>query len=158
MRNDQKRRVAQIVSLYQAGHTLSSIAKRVGRSISTVCFHLHRAGITLRPVGMPPKRPTSDEAAKLYHAGWSLPQLAKKFTISTETARKRLEVAGIKARGRGRQPKDFRLPVKELRLYLEQGKNVREIAQNLGISHETVRKRLVLVKRGLEALGKSDEK
>jgi DNA-binding NarL/FixJ family response regulator len=151
-----KQKFTRIVSLYKSGQSLESIATRVGKSASTVRYHLQRAGVSLRSAGMPPKRPTSEQAAKLYRAGWSLPGIAMKFAVvSVETIRKRLQVAGIETRRRGRPPKAFHLPVRELQLYLIRGWNVRAIARSLGVSHETVRHRLVLVKRGLEPIGRT---
>jgi transposase len=150
-------RVQEMVSLYRDGHSLDSIARRVRRSISTVRYHLQRAGVTLRFAGMPSKEPTPSQAAKLYLAGYNLPLIAKKFNLSVETIRNRLAVAGVKPRGRGRPPNNFSLPVRELQLYLIKGWTVRAIAGALGVSHETVRHRLVLVKRGLDPLGKYDK-
>jgi transposase len=150
-----KQRFTRIASLYKSGQSLGSIAALVGKSSSTVRYHLRRAGVSLRSAGMPPKSPTSVRAAKLYRTGWSLPSISKKFDVSVETIRKRLQVAGVETRRRGRPPKAFRLPVRELRLYLIRGWNVRAIARSLGVSHETVRHRLILVKRGLERVGRN---
>ena len=150
-----KQGLTRIISLYKNGHSLESIAAKVGKSVSTVRYHLRRASVSLRSAGMPPKRPTSKRAAKLYRAGWSLLSIAKKFDLSVDTIRKRLQMAGVETRRRGRPPKAFRLPIRELYLYLIRGWNVRAIAHSLGVSHETVRHRLVLVKRGLEPVGQT---
>ena len=150
-----KGRFTRITSLYKSGQSLESIAVHVGKSASTVRYHLRRAGVSLRSAGMPPKRPTSEQASKLYRAGWTLPSIANNFDVSVETIRNRLQMAGVETRRRGRPPKAFRLPVRELYLYLIRGWNVRAIARSVGVSHETVRQRLVLVKRGLETLGRT---
>src|SRR5690242_12144859 len=132
-----KQKFSRIVSLYKSGQSLESIAAQVGKSVSTVRYHLQRASVSLRSAGMPPKKPTCEQAAKLYSAGWSLPSIAIKFDVTVETIRKRLQTAGVETRRRGRPPKAFRLPVRELQLYLIQGWNVRAIAHSLGVSHET---------------------
>jgi DNA-directed RNA polymerase specialized sigma24 family protein len=149
------RRFKRIVSLYKSGQSLESTAAHVGKSVSTVRYHLQRASVLLRSAGMPAKMPTSEQAAKLHRSGWSLPSIAMKFDVTVETIRKRLRAAGVETRRRGRPPKAFRLPVRELQLYLIRGWNIRAIARSLGISHETVRQRLVLVKHGLEPVGRT---
>ena len=109
--------VREMTELYNAGSTLSTIAKQCDSLGSQgVRYRLKKAGITLRKRGPVPKKTATGQATRIavrksvrtmvndYHAGLTLRQIGKKHHVSHETVRNNLKKNGVSLRDvRGRK-------------------------------------------------------
>jgi lambda repressor-like predicted transcriptional regulator len=94
----QPSEVDELVIRYQAGATMSGLAKDFGMHFQTVRAHLRRNGVSLRS-----EQPalTSDdiaEAVALYQQGWSTYRLGERFQVDRSTVGKALRRAGVALR------------------------------------------------------------
>lgn len=83
----------EVIELYQAGASLTGLAKRYGCSIYIIREILTEENIEIRQAGRPDI--TCDEVVSLFRDGWSVYAIAKKFNCSDSTIKKRLEKAGL---------------------------------------------------------------
>jgi predicted DNA-binding protein (UPF0251 family) len=91
--------VTEAARLYQAGHSLSECARRLGSGYTATSRALRDAGVTIRPPGPPPAPgPDPAEAALLYQAGHSLDECARKLGVSVYVLTRTLRENGVAIR------------------------------------------------------------
>ena len=90
----------ELVTAYQAGATVRTLADQFRVHRTTVVRHLEMAGVPRRAN----TRKLTDEqiakAAELYEAGWSTARIGERFKVDPETVRHWLGRAGVKIRPR----------------------------------------------------------
>jgi len=91
--------IDELLSLYQAGQSLPSLAARFGIHRGTVKDHLRRAGIEIRP-GNQAKLSEAEkvEIARLYEAGLSIHKLALRFGVTDNPVHNALKERGVRMR------------------------------------------------------------
>ena len=92
--------VDELLSLYQAGESLPSLAARYGIHRGTVKDHLRRSGVAIRP-GNQAKLSDADkdELATLYENGLSIHKLALQFGVTDNPVHNALKERGVMMRG-----------------------------------------------------------
>ena len=133
--------VPRAVTLYQSGLSFARVAAEVGKHQATVTKWVKRAGITPRS-GKP--RPTFDLAAAVAMAAThTTTEIAAHFGIALQTLHKHLQKAGVRAvRRRASGPEPLPLDVDHILDLYSQGWTPRQIGDQLGCSHQTIRTRL----------------
>ena len=133
--------VPRAVDLYQSGLSFARVATEVGKHEVTVNKWVKRAGIT--PRSSKP-RPSFDVATAIDMAAThTSTQIAAHFGISLQTLHAHLKKADVRAiRGRGCGPEPLPLDVDRIRDLYSQGWTPRQIGDELGCSHQTIRTRL----------------
>ena len=86
----------ELVAEYLSGASMLALGKKWGLHRTTVTEHLRRAGVAVRPRGIPAEK--LDEAIRLYREGWSCWRLAKRYDCAGETVRQTLNRAGQRLR------------------------------------------------------------
>jgi hypothetical protein len=82
-----------MITDYQAGATLSSLAATYGYNRVGISGALKQAGIQIRRKGLTPAQ--ADEAERLYGAGQSLATVAARYGVDAGTVRTRLIKRGV---------------------------------------------------------------
>jgi transposase-like protein len=90
--------ILDLVAAYQAGTTITDLAKQFQIHPMTVTAHLQRQGVKLRQRGL--TQAQIEEAAKLYADGWSLTRIGNHFGVYPHSVRYRLRQAGVQLRPR----------------------------------------------------------
>ncbi len=93
-------RVAELVTSYQAGQSVSQLTTLFGINRETVLEHLKRAGVPRRPHVRKLTDELVGEAAELYAAGLSLVKVAAHFRVEAATIRREFSAAGVPVRPR----------------------------------------------------------
>ncbi|MEU8119773.1 hypothetical protein AB0C21_13810 [Spirillospora sp. NPDC049024] len=135
---------------YEAGESLSGLARALGVSANSVKVRLAEAGAVLRSREEPGGRmelPLPPEVLRRrYEEGESLYDLAAELGVAVGTVKIRLLEAGTTMRpvgGRqGRNLVTLAIPLVELRRRREAGESVARLAAELGVADNTVRARL----------------
>lgn len=85
--------IEQLVSDYQAGTSMTAIAKRHGLHRTTVATQLRASDVELRRRGMSAAQ--LEEASQLYAKGWSLARLGERYDCAADTVRLALMKRGV---------------------------------------------------------------
>ena len=167
-RRDAGLSIDEMVRRYEAGETCGDIGAVAGLSESSVARWLRQQGIKLRPGS---KRPGSGrldlpvpEIVARYRAGESLRMIAATTGMDPSSVRYRLRRAGVALRRTGKAPGQGRLdlPVAEIIRRYQAGQSTQAIGRALGVSADTIHRRLVEAgvarrppgTRGVKAAGK----
>lgn len=94
------RQIAEVVSLYQQGQTLSQVAEAFGVHKTTISDHLKRRGVSTRVVQRRLSEADVAKAADLYATGQSLAKVGEQFGVYDSTIRHEFKKAGIPTRPR----------------------------------------------------------
>lgn len=148
-------RLQKVYERAYEGNNLSKIAKRYGRSISTIYRWLREYNIPrkiksskrLRNLG----KPSKEELFKLYvEEKRSISDLAKKCFAGSTTIRRWLKQQGIKLRTLSEELlKNREFPEEEIKeLYLNQNLSLKKIAEKYHTSKKVIKR--ILVKQGVE--------
>jgi transposase-like protein len=135
---------------YEAGETIKGLARALGVSGGTVKMRLAESGATLRSRETPGGRMVlplpSEVLRRRYEAGESLYDLAAELGVAVGTVKLRLLEAGTVMRQVGGRTGSnmVALPIsaEELQRRRAAGESVAVLAAELGVSWDTVRKRL----------------
>lgn len=92
--------IAEVVSLYQQGQTLSQVAEAFGAHKTTISDHLKRRGVSTRVVQRRMSNADVAKAAELYATGQSLAKVGEHFGAYDSTIRHEFKKAGIPTRPR----------------------------------------------------------
>lgn len=91
--------VAGLIRDYQAGATLTELARRVHVHRTTLTHRFRQAGVELRPPTAPVLTSAQvQEAARLYADGWSLRRLGERYGCTDDTVRRALRRVGVAMR------------------------------------------------------------
>jgi DNA-binding Lrp family transcriptional regulator len=166
-RRDAGLSIDEMFRRYKAGETCGDIGAAAGLSESSVARRLRQQGIKLRPGS---KRPGSGqidltvaEIARRYRAGQTLTIIAATTGMDPSTVRYRLRRAEVALRRTGKAPGQGRLdlPVAEIIRRYRAGQSTQAIGRALGVSADTIHRRLVVAgvarrppgTRGVKAAG-----
>ena len=90
--------VEELVRCYEAGASMSVLAKDLDMHFQTVRAHLRRHGVTLRSEQPAVSAEAIDEAVALYAQGWSTYRLGERYEVDRSTVGKALRRAGVALR------------------------------------------------------------
>lgn len=93
------KKIEQIISLYEAGHSASAVSKAVGVSKTTTLRYLREGNVKIR--GNKKRDVPTEEIVKAYRRGLSLREIGQLYGMSNTTARNRILEAGEPIRGKG---------------------------------------------------------
>jgi hypothetical protein len=91
--------VSELVAAYQAGSTVTDLARKFSVQRETVYDTLKRQGVPLRKIGLSPEEVT--EAAALYSEGWPLARIGEKLDVAGNTVGNALRKADVVLRRPG---------------------------------------------------------
>jgi predicted transcriptional regulator len=128
-----------LVRRYLAGQTVARIAADLGVSATTVSKRLGAAGVERRRSR--PAAVTGDHLHREYvERGRTMAEIGADLGVSATTVRKYLDRFGIAARPKNSQPLLERVLSREFleREYVEGGRTARAVAEEVGVSEQTV--------------------
>ena len=131
------------VFLYGSGLSVRAVARRLAvefrKSVTpqTVARWMRTAGIS-RPAGAPRTVCLPAEIARLYREGMTSTQLSTRYSVSPSTVLKRLHEAGVKVRPTNSVFAHMLTKDRLRKSYVEDGENMKRIADRYGCSIATV--------------------
>jgi predicted transcriptional regulator len=123
----------------EEGQTIAQIASALGASPTTITKRLDAAGVERRHSA--PVTITREHLEREYlHRGRTMAEIGNDLGVSATTVRKYLDRYGIAARPKNSQPLLERVLSREFlqREYVDGGRTAREVAQEVGVSEQTV--------------------
>lgn len=120
------------------GATVGALAEESGVAPSTARLWLARHGLADQLVRW--RRPSLEELARLYRTFGTSQRVAESLGVSTNTAYRWLVEAGLVLPRPGRRR--LNIDVARIKQRREQGATIAEIANELQVSTETIRRRL----------------
>lgn len=90
--------IDELVRRYQAGSTMSGLAKEYGMHFQTVRAHLRRGEVSLRSEQPALTQKQIDEAVALYAQGWSTYLLGERYRVDRSTVGQALRRSGVAMR------------------------------------------------------------
>jgi|SRR5450755_96292 len=134
-------RAGEVTVLYQAGHTVTQIARRFQAAPSTVLRRLDEAGVPRRPTSLPVPFPVAEAARRVGQDGASFAEIARTYRVSADAVRRQLTARGVRA-PRG-APRLRRVSAAEVAaLHERDGLSMAQIAAHFGVSRSLVGARL----------------
>lgn len=89
---------------------------------------------------IPPDDPLTLEIVKLYESGLGAAAIGKKVFLSYSAVHSRLRSAGVKLRTENKRKPIPQYKVKRIKALFAAGRSYRKIAEEVGVSHASVRK------------------
>lgn len=121
------------------GDTVTAIAEAAGVSRQTASTWVKRHGLAVPHKALP--RPPSEQMAADYERVGSIRPLATEYGISSAVMRTWLFEAGVDLKTRGR-PRTVDVDVDQAARLRNEGRTIAEIATELDVPYETLRRRL----------------
>jgi len=118
--------------------SMADIGRQLGVAHQTVRAALDRMSIPTRP----PRRVDDDRIRQLIEAGHTITEVAGLIGVSSETVRRYAILLGLHSWWTPRSPRELRDPQWLQSNYLSAGREISEVANELHVTDETVRKAL----------------
>ncbi|MGH3275743.1 MAG: hypothetical protein ACRDNZ_15635 [Streptosporangiaceae bacterium] len=132
-----------VARLYQAGLTVTQIARRYQAAPSTVLRRLGDSGVPRRPKSVPAAVgfPVAEAARRVEQDGASFAEIARAYQVSPDAVRRQLTAGGVRAPRGG--PRLRRVSAAEVAvLYQRDGLSTAQIAARYGVSRWLISARL----------------